>query len=171
MFTQELVLKQRTEFLHALCSSGSGQHLERVLDILLAKGELGWEDYQSIQVPGRTLYSNARQLLDLVYTKGEDSCRLFITAVEQVLPEAQRAGLSFSGWPSGLEGKEETQSPSAETLLAQRPSLVLRLQHCIDDVLEALVASGQFSSEERDEVQLPVHTLSQQVLSAPTSLI
>lgn len=167
--SQELLLKHRTAFLHALCGCGSAQHLERVLDILLAKGELGWEDYQSIQVPGRTLYSNARQLLDLVYTKGADSCGIFIAAVEQVLPEAQRAGLSLSGCPPSLEDQEKPQSASAETLVAQRPSLVCKLQGCIGGVLEALVDSGQFSSDECEEVQLPVYTPSQQVLPTPTS--
>ncbi|XP_017284162.1 nucleotide-binding oligomerization domain-containing protein 2 [Kryptolebias marmoratus] len=162
MFAQELLLRQRAEFLHALCSSGSAQHLESVVDILLAKGVLGWEDYQSLQFPGRTLYANARQLLDLVYTKGADGCGIFVAAVEQVLPEAQRASLSFSGCPPCLEDKEKTQSASAEKLLAQRPSLVCKLQGCIDAVLQALVESGQFSPEECDEVQLPVHTPSQQ---------
>lgn len=164
MFVQELVLKQRTEILHALCSSGSAEHLERVLDILLAQGELIWEDYQNIQVPGRALYTNARQLLDLVYTKGVDTCGLFLAALKQVLPEEQGAGLSFSGRCSNLEEKKEYQTTSTQTLLTQRPSLVSQLQGCIDGALEALVISGHFTSADCDEVRLPIHTPSQQVL-------
>ncbi|XP_040899882.1 nucleotide-binding oligomerization domain-containing protein 2 isoform X2 [Toxotes jaculatrix] len=162
MFIQELVLKQRTEILNALCSSGSAEHLERVLDILLAQGELTWEDYQNIQVPGRALYTNARQLLDLVYTKGVDTCELFLTALKLVLPEEQGAGLSFSGCCSNLEKKEESQNTATQALLTDRPSLVSKLQGCIDGALEALVVSGHFTSGDCNEVRLPIYTPSQQ---------
>ncbi|XP_039993838.1 nucleotide-binding oligomerization domain-containing protein 2 [Xiphias gladius] len=162
MLAQELVLKQRTEILHALCSSGSAEHLERVLDILLAQGELLWEDYQNIHVPGRPLYTNARQLLNLVYAKGVDTCELFLTALKQVLPEVQGAGLAFSGCCLNLEKKEEFQYTSTQTLLANRPSLVSKLQGCIDSALETLVVSGHFTSGDCDEVRLPIHTPSQQ---------
>ncbi|XP_010727427.3 nucleotide-binding oligomerization domain-containing protein 2 isoform X2 [Larimichthys crocea] len=162
MFAQEFVLKQRTEILHALCSSGSTEHLERVLDILLAQGELIWEDYQNIQVPDRALYTKARQLLDLVYTKGVDTCELFLAALKQVLPESQIVGLSFAGCNSNLEEKEEYQSTSTHTLLTQRPSLVSKLLGRIHGALEALVISGHFTSADCDEVRLPVYTPSQQ---------
>ncbi|XP_018522174.1 nucleotide-binding oligomerization domain-containing protein 2 [Lates calcarifer] len=162
MCAQELVLKQRTEILHALCSSGSAEHLERVLDILLAHGELLWEDYQNIQVLGRALYTNARWLLDLVYTKGVDTCEHFLTALKQVLPEEQGAALSFSGCCLNLEKREESQSTSTQTLLTHRPSLVSKLQGCIDGALEALVVSGHFNSGDCNEVRLPIHTPSQQ---------
>ncbi|KAG8001380.1 Nucleotide-binding oligomerization domain-containing protein 2 [Nibea albiflora] len=162
MFAQEFVLKQRTDLLHALCSSGSTEHLEQVLDILLAQGELIWEDYQNIQVPGRALYTKARQLLDLVYTKGVETCELFLAALKQVLPEAQIVGLSFAGCDSNLEEKEEHQSTSAHTLLTQRPSLVSKLLGRIDGALEALVISGHFTSADCNEVRLPVYTPSQQ---------
>ncbi|XP_041826593.1 nucleotide-binding oligomerization domain-containing protein 2 [Melanotaenia boesemani] len=160
MFAQELVLKHRTEILHALCSSGSTEHLERVLDILLSQEEIQSEDCQSIQVPGRALYTNARQLLDLVYTKGEDSCQLFFAALKQVLPEVQ--GSAFSSECSPSLDKKATPSTSTETLLTQRPSLVCKLQGCIDGALQALVETGHFSSAECDDVKLPVYTPSQQ---------
>lgn len=163
MFVQELVLKQRTEILHALCSSGSAEHLERVVDILLAQGELMWEDYQNIQVSGRALYTNARQLLDLVSTKGVGTCGIFLDALKQVLPDAQGVGHLFSGCYSNLEEKEEHQSTSSRILLTQRPSLVSKLQGCIDGALEALVISGHFTSADCNEVRLPIHTPSQQV--------
>lgn len=164
MFVQDLVLKQRVEILHALCSSGSPEYLERVLDILLAQGELSWEDYQSIQIPGRALYTNCRQLLDLVHTKGVDTCGIFLEALRQVLPEVQGVGLSFTGCYSNLEERGECQSTSCQMLQTQRPSLVSKLQGCIDGVLEALVISGHFTSAECDEVRLPIHTPPQQVL-------
>ncbi|XP_073320638.1 nucleotide-binding oligomerization domain-containing protein 2 isoform X2 [Pagrus major] len=128
MSVQELVLKQRTEILHALCSSGSAEHLEQVLDILLAQGELSWEEYQNIQV----------------------------------LPEAKGVGLSLSGCLSNLEGREEYQSTSSQTLLTQRPSLVSELQGCTDGALKALLASGLFTTADCDDVCLPIHTPSQQ---------
>ncbi|XP_078109112.1 nucleotide-binding oligomerization domain-containing protein 2 isoform X1 [Sander vitreus] len=162
MSVQELVLRQRTEILNALCSSGSAEHLEQVLDILLAQGELIWEDYQNIQVPGRALYTNARQLLDLVYTKGLETCGLFLAALKQVLPEVHGGGLTFSGCCSNLEEKEEYQSTSTQTLLTQRPSLVSKLQCCIDGAVKVLVISGHFTSADCDEVRLPIHTPSQQ---------
>ncbi|XP_035537984.1 nucleotide-binding oligomerization domain-containing protein 2 [Morone saxatilis] len=162
MSVQELVLKQRTEILHALCSSGSAEHLERILDILLAHGDLIWEEYQDIQVLGRALYTKARQLLDLVYTKGVDTSGLFLAALNQVLPEAQRVGLSFSGCCSNLEEKKKYQGTSTQILLTQRPSLVSQLQGCIDGALKALVISGHFTSADCDDVRLPIHTQSQQ---------
>uniref|UniRef100_A0A669DE77 Nucleotide-binding oligomerization domain containing 2 n=1 Tax=Oreochromis niloticus TaxID=8128 RepID=A0A669DE77_ORENI len=116
------VLKQRTKILHALCSSGSAEHLERVLDILLAKGALIWEDYQNIQA----------------------------------------VGLSFSESCSNLQENDECQSTSNQTLLAQRPSLVHKLQGCVDGVLAALLDSGHFSSADCDEVRLPIYTPTQQ---------
>lgn len=163
MSVQELVLKQRTEILHALCSSGSAEHLEQVLDVLLAEEELSWEEYQNVQVPGRALYTNARQLLDLVYTKGVDTCGLFLAALKQVLPEAKGVGFSLAGCRSSLEGKEEYQSTSSQTLLTQRPSLVRELQGCTDGALQALLISGLFTAADCDDVRLPIHTPSQQV--------
>ncbi|XP_061567121.1 nucleotide-binding oligomerization domain-containing protein 2 [Cololabis saira] len=162
MFAQELVLKRRTEILNALCSSGSSEHLEKVLDILLAQGRLTWEDYQGVQAPGRTLYANGRQLLDLIHTKGADTCGLFLAALEQVLPEEQRAAFSASGCSASLDETEKAQSSSAETLLTQRPSLVSKLQGRVDGALDALVESGHFSSTEYDDVRLPIHTPAQQ---------
>ncbi|XP_034536341.1 nucleotide-binding oligomerization domain-containing protein 2 [Notolabrus celidotus] len=162
MCAQELVLKQRTQILHALCSSGSAEHLEQVLDILFAQGELIWEDYQNIQVPGRALYTNARQLLDLVYTKGVHTCGIFLAALEQVLPEERGDGISFSGCCSELKEKDENQNTSAQTLLTQRPILVSKLQGCIEDALKTLVVSGHFTSADSHEVLVPLYTPSQQ---------
>ncbi|KAK2853541.1 hypothetical protein Q5P01_006202 [Channa striata] len=162
MFAHELVLKERGEILQALCSSGSAEHLERVLDILLSQEELIWEDYQDIQVPGRALYTKARQLLDLVSTKGVDTCAVFLAALKQVLPDAQRRDLSLSGCCANLIDKEQSQITCTQTLLTQRPSIVSKLQGCIDGTLEALAVSGHFTSEDYDEVRLPIHTPSQQ---------
>ncbi|KAM9860497.1 nucleotide-binding oligomerization domain-containing protein 2 [Aulostomus maculatus] len=160
MFAQELVLKQRTRILHVLCSSGSAEQLERVLDILLARGALIWEDYQCLQVPGSTLHARVRQLLDLVYTKGADTCESFLTALMQVLPEVLGAGLNFSRCWSNL-GKAE-ESTSLQTLLTQRPSLVSKLKENVDGALEVLLECGNFTAEDCNEVQLPIHTPSQQ---------
>ncbi|XP_076732086.1 nucleotide-binding oligomerization domain-containing protein 2 isoform X4 [Maylandia zebra] len=83
MLAEELVLKQRTKILHALCSSGSAEHLERVLDILLAQGALIWEDYQNIQ---------ARRLLDHVRSRGD----LAASVLLQYIHQKQEPGLPLN---------------------------------------------------------------------------
>lgn len=163
MRVQDLVLNQRTQILNVLCSSGSAEPLERVTDVLLSQGELTWEDYQSIHVSGRPLYTNARQLLDLVHLKGDRGCGLLLGALRQLLPEEQAAGLSLPAHCSGPEVREECQGTFCQTLLSQRPSLVSTLQHCVAGALEALVTSGLFTPADRDEIHLPLHTPSQQV--------
>ncbi|XP_054627877.1 nucleotide-binding oligomerization domain-containing protein 2 isoform X1 [Dunckerocampus dactyliophorus] len=162
MMAQEYVMKQRTEILRAVCSSGSAEHLERVLDVLLAHGELSWEEYQCIQVQGRPLYTNARHLLDIVYTKGLATCEIFVAALQQVLPEGQGAGLCFPGDISKVEERKEAGRTSTETLLSQRPSLVGKLQGCVGGALEALLQLGHFTSGDCDEIRLPIHTPTQQ---------
>uniref|UniRef100_G3PWS9 Nucleotide-binding oligomerization domain containing 2 n=1 Tax=Gasterosteus aculeatus aculeatus TaxID=481459 RepID=G3PWS9_GASAC len=119
-------------------------------------------DYQNIQVPGRSLYTKTRQLLDLVHAKGVDTCVLFYAALKQVLPEGQGAGFSFPGIGSNGEEKEDHPSTSTRTLLAQRPSLVSELQGCVEDALHALVITGHFTSADCNDVRLPVYTPSQQ---------
>lgn len=160
---QDLVLNQRAQILKVLCTRGSAEPLEHVTDILLAQGELTWEDYQSIHVLGRPLYTNTRQLLDLVYLKGENACSVFLGALKQVLPEEQAPGLSFpADWPK-VEVKEQCQNTFCQTLLTQRPSLVSALQRCIDGALEALLTSGHFTSTDCDEIHLSLHTPSKKV--------
>uniref|UniRef100_A0A3P9MML7 Nucleotide binding oligomerization domain containing 2 n=1 Tax=Oryzias latipes TaxID=8090 RepID=A0A3P9MML7_ORYLA len=158
----ERLLKQRTEILRALCSGGSAEHLESILDILVAQEEITWEDYQNVQVTGRPLNSNARNLLDLVYTKGADTCELFLAALKQILPKEQGAGLCFLEHSSTLDELEVTQRTWTETVLKRRPSLVWKLQGSVHDAVEALVESGHFSSADANEVLLPVYTPSQQ---------
>lgn len=162
MLAQERVLRQRTEIVNALCCSGSSEYLERVLDILLAKGQLTWEDYQSIQVPGRALHANVRQLLDLVYTKGVETCMHLLSTLKQVLPDA---ALCYSESISNANIKEEHQNTSAQTLVTQRPDLVNELKDCVDGVLETLIASGHFTSADCEEVKRPILTPFQQARS------
>ncbi|XP_029904438.1 nucleotide-binding oligomerization domain-containing protein 2 [Myripristis murdjan] len=163
MSAQELVLRQRTEILHALCSSRSSEILERVLDMLLARGTLVWEDYQNIQISGTALGTSARQLLDLVYTKGVEACGFLLAVLNHVLSEAQKAGLSFGAYSSDPELTEAPCGASAtQTLLTERPGLVSKLRGCIDGALHVLVESGSFTSTDCDEVQLPIFTPSQQ---------
>lgn len=154
------MLRQRTEIVNALCCSGSSEYLERVLDILLAKGQLTWEDYQSIQVPGRALHANVRELLDLVYTKGVETCMHLLSTLKQVLPDA---ALCYSESISNANIKEAHQNTSAQTLVTQRPDLVNELKDCVDGVLETLIASGHFTSADCEEVKRPILTPFQQV--------
>nr|QAA92196.1 nucleotide-binding oligomerization domain-containing protein 2 [Plecoglossus altivelis] len=163
MSAQQLVLRQRAELLQTLCSSGTSESLESVLDLLLATGTLVWEDYQTVQVPCRPLCSNVRELLDLVYTKGEEACVLLLTSIRQVLPEVQRAGLCFGHCDdSDLEQSRRKPDSATQILLSERPGLVKRLRDCIDEALRVLLDVGSFTVCDYDEVQLRVHTPSQQ---------
>ena len=163
MGAQQLVLRQRAELVQILCSSGASESLESVLDLLLATGVLVWEDYQTVRVPSRTLCSNVRELLDLVYTKGEEACKLLLASIRQVLPEVQRAGLCFGHCDSDLEQSRKKPDSAAQILLSERPGLVKRLRDCIEGALRILLEVGSFTVRDCDEVQLCVHTPSQQV--------
>ncbi|KAM9817406.1 nucleotide-binding oligomerization domain-containing protein 2 [Neosynchiropus ocellatus] len=161
MCAKELVLKRRTQILNALCDSGSAERLERVLDVLLAHGELQWEEYQGVQIQSRTLYGNGRHLLDLVHVKGERTCELFLGALKQVLPEALGAGLRFGDSDSEVDDSGPAQSSAAQNLLTQRPRLVGVLQGCIDGALDTLVKAGHLTSVDCSQIQLAIHTPSQ----------
>ncbi|XP_067104869.1 nucleotide-binding oligomerization domain-containing protein 2 isoform X1 [Osmerus mordax] len=162
MSAQQLVLRQRAELVQTLCSSGASESLESVLDLLLAIGVLVWEDYQTVRVPCRTLCSNVRELLDLVYSKGEEACALLLASIRQVLPEVQRAGLCFGHCDSDLEQSRKKPDSAAQILLSERPGLVKRLRDCIEGALRILLEVGSFTVCDCDEVQLRVHTPSQQ---------
>ncbi|XP_055010397.1 nucleotide-binding oligomerization domain-containing protein 2 isoform X2 [Boleophthalmus pectinirostris] len=156
MLAQEFVLRQRADIVHALCRSGSSEYLESVLDILLSQEQLTWEDYQNILVPGRSLHTNARQLLDLVFSKGVETCLHLTAALKQVLPK-------LTGAQSIEITNEERATTSTHALVTQRARLVRELKDSLDGLLDALVASGHFSSVDCDEVNLPIRTPLQQV--------
>ncbi|XP_076855860.1 nucleotide-binding oligomerization domain-containing protein 2 [Brachyhypopomus gauderio] len=163
MCAQQLVLRQRVELLRALCCGGTSEPLDCVLDLLLSWGVLVWEEYQSVQMLTKPLCSNTRDLLDLVFSKGDEACSLLLAAFNQVLPEAQKAGLCFGkGSPSGRDAKRN-QSTTCQVLLTDRPVLVRKLRDHIDSALGALVEAGCFTSKDCDEVLLPVYTASQKV--------
>uniref|UniRef100_A0A8C1NLU5 Nucleotide-binding oligomerization domain-containing protein 2-like n=1 Tax=Cyprinus carpio TaxID=7962 RepID=A0A8C1NLU5_CYPCA len=161
MTAHQLILKQRAELLAVLCGGGSAEPLDCVLDLLLACEVLVWEDYLSIRVAEKPLCSNVRQLLDMVYDKGEDACSLLLAAMSQVLPEEQKAGLCF-GKECAVVGKDRPDTATL-TLLADRPVLVRKLRDNIDGALNALLTTGCFTIKDCDAVQLPVYTPSQQV--------
>uniref|UniRef100_A0A8B9J9Y8 Nucleotide binding oligomerization domain containing 2 n=1 Tax=Astyanax mexicanus TaxID=7994 RepID=A0A8B9J9Y8_ASTMX len=163
MSGQQLVLRQRTELLGALCCGGTVEPLDCVLDLLLSWGVIVWEDYLSVREPAKPLCSSARELLDLVYNKGEESCLLLLSAFKQVLPDAQKAGLCFGkSFAAGKDAKR-TSTNASQTLMTDRPALVRKIRDHIDGVLEALVNAGCFTSKDCDEVMLPVYTPSQKV--------
>lgn len=169
MTAHQLILKQRAELLAVLCGGGSAEPLDCVLDLLLACEVLVWEDYLSIRVAEKPLCSNVRQLLDMVYDKGEDACSLLLAAMSQVLPEEQKAGLCF-GKECAVVGKDRPDTATL-TLLADRPVLVRKLRDNIDGALNALLTTGCFTIKDCDAVQLPVYTPSQQVTCLNTTLI
>lgn len=161
MNAQQLILTQRAELLAVLCGGGSDEPVESVLDLLLAHDVLVWEDYLRVRVAEKPLCANIRQLLDLVYNKGEDACSHFLTAVDQILFEEQKAGLCF-GNGCAVVSKDRPDTATS-TLLADRPVLVRRLRDNIDKALNVLLTTGCFTIKDCDSVQLPVYTPSQQV--------
>ncbi|XP_059368574.1 nucleotide-binding oligomerization domain-containing protein 2-like [Carassius carassius] len=161
MSTPQLILKQRAELLAVLCGGGSAEPLDCVLDLLLAWEVLVWDDYLSIQVVEKALSYKVRQLLDVVYDKGEDACSLLLAAMNQVLPEEQKTGLCF-GEECAVVGKNRPDTATL-TLLADRPVLVRKLRDNIDGALNVLLTTGYFTIKDCDVVQLPVYTPSQQV--------
>ncbi|XP_058237463.1 nucleotide-binding oligomerization domain-containing protein 2 [Hemibagrus wyckioides] len=163
MCAQQLVLRQRTELLGALCCGGTAEPLDCVLDLLLSWDVLIWEDYHNVQSISKPLCSRTRDLLDLVYTKGEESCSLLLAAFDQVLPEAQKAGLCFGKAHSKPRDIKKTPTSASEALLIDRPALVKKIRDHLDGVLDALVEAGCFTSQDFDEVLLPVYTSSQKV--------
>ncbi|KAB5525855.1 hypothetical protein PHYPO_G00145020 [Pangasianodon hypophthalmus] len=161
MCAQQLVLRQRTELLGALCCGGTAEPLDSVLDLLLSWDVLVWEDYHNVQGLSKPLCSKTRDLLDLVYTKGEEACSLLLAAFDQVLPEAQKAGLYFGKGNSRRRDIKKTPTSTSEALLIDRPALVKKVRDHLDGVLDALMEAGCFTSQDCDEVLLPVHTRSQ----------
>lgn len=168
MCAQQLVLRQRTELLGALCCGGTSEPLDSVLDLLLSWDVLVWEDYHNVQGPAKPLCSKTRDLLDLVYTKGEEACSLLLAAFDQVLPEAQKAGLCFGKSISGRKDIKKTPSSASEALLIDRPTLVKKIRDHLDGVLDALMKAGCFTSQDCDEVLLPIYTRSQKVSNSST---
>ncbi|KAK7913497.1 hypothetical protein WMY93_013708 [Mugilogobius chulae] len=156
MLPQEFVLRRRADIVDALCISGSSEYLESVLDILLSQEQLTWEDYHNVLVPGRPLHANARQLLDIVFSKGVEPCVDLMTALKQVLTE--------STYARGIEDiNEERATASTHTLMTQRARLVHELPNSLDELLNILVASGHFAAADYEMVKRPIRTPSQQV--------
>ncbi|KAL4642211.1 NOD2a protein-like [Arapaima gigas] len=163
MSAERLLRIQRERLLGALCCGGMTEALESVLDLLLAWDVLQWEDYQILRPSERPLYHSARELLDLVGSKGEVACELLLTALNDILHKAQKVGLSFGAVRSdGLGAQWPLPTTAVQTLQVDRPCLVKRLRGHVAAALDVLVESGDLTVYESDEVQLPIHTPSQQ---------
>ncbi|TST35098.1 Nucleotide-binding oligomerization domain-containing protein 2 [Bagarius yarrelli] len=163
MPAQQLVLRQRVELLEALCCSGTTEPLDSVLDLLLSWDVLIWEDYHNVQSFNKPLCSKTRDLLDLVYNKGEEACSLLLAALDQVLPEAQKVGLCFGKDNSKQRDIKKIPTNATDALLIDRPALVKKVRDHVDGLLDALMDAGCFTSQDCDEVLLPVYTRSQKV--------
>lgn len=162
-----LLQQQRVGLLQVLCSSGTAEVLESVLDRLLAWDVLQWEDCQSLRPPNRPLSTSARELLDVVASKGEEACGALLVALDQVLPGAQKGSLSLGvGGGGPLLADRPGPSTDSQMLRSERPRLVARLRPCIGAALRALVQSGSLTTYDCDEVQLPINTPAQQASAA-----
>ncbi|XP_069037418.1 nucleotide-binding oligomerization domain-containing protein 2 isoform X2 [Lepisosteus oculatus] len=161
MRAQLLVQTQRTELVRVL-GGGAADGLESVLDLLLAWDVLLGEDYESLRAPGQALHVTARELLDLLWSKGEMACQFLLTAIGQVLPQDQKAGLSLGNCSCPVRGAEQIPSTGTRTLQRERPSLVRKLHGNTGGALRTLREAGCFSAYDCDEVLLPIYTPSQQ---------
>ncbi|XP_063044004.1 nucleotide-binding oligomerization domain-containing protein 2 [Engraulis encrasicolus] len=163
MSAQQLVLRQRAELVQALCCGGTAEPLDSVLDLLLSWSAFEWEDYLNVCCgTAKTLCSRSRELLDLAYSKGDDACCHLLTAFHQVLPDAQKDTLNF-GSTYTAQKSQEGEISATLTLLGDRPGLVTKLRNSVDEALDELVQKGFLTSSECEDIQLPVHTASQQV--------
>uniref|UniRef100_A0AAV2LPS5 CARD domain-containing protein n=1 Tax=Knipowitschia caucasica TaxID=637954 RepID=A0AAV2LPS5_KNICA len=156
---QEFVLTRRADIVRALCCSGSSEHLESVLDVLLSREQLTWEDHLNVLVPGRPIHTSTRRLLDLVCCKGAEMCAHLVTALKLVLPESKLE--------EGISGVSEERAGECmiptRSLVTQRAKLVLELRDSLGGLLDVLVTTGHFTSADVEAVKLPIKTPSQQV--------
>ncbi|XP_074067443.1 nucleotide-binding oligomerization domain-containing protein 2 isoform X2 [Macrotis lagotis] len=152
MCTQEFFQTQRSQLVRRLALR-SLENFESVLDYLLSWEVLTWEDYESVSLPGQPLSTLARRLLDIVWNKGGQSCKLLLVAVriaegadEQTEPPRQ--------WSQNV-------SCPAQDLQRHRPVIVRKIYGHVEDILNLLLERGFISKYECDEIRLPIFTSSQ----------
>ncbi|XP_029464384.1 nucleotide-binding oligomerization domain-containing protein 2 isoform X2 [Rhinatrema bivittatum] len=153
MCAQEFLKRQRSHLVSTL-GGGSVENFENVLDYLIAWDVLTWEDYENVSIQGQTLCRWARNLLDIIWSKGERSGELLGAALQAA--ERGSAGLDLA-----LQGFEDF-SPASKNLQKHRPLIVRKIHGHVQNVLIFLLDRGFITRYECDEIQLPIYTPSQQ---------
>ncbi|XP_069495566.1 nucleotide-binding oligomerization domain-containing protein 2 isoform X2 [Ambystoma mexicanum] len=154
MCAQELHKAHRSRLVAAL-AGGSVENFESVLDYLLSWDVLSWEDYESVNVRGRSLPSLARGLLDILWCKGDQVYGLLVAALGE-------EGAGRQPVQARLPELEEL-SEAPIYLKKHRPAIVGRVHGHVEHTLKYLLNANFVSKYECDEIQLPIYTPSQQV--------
>nr|XP_033798778.1 nucleotide-binding oligomerization domain-containing protein 2 isoform X2 [Geotrypetes seraphini] len=153
MCAQEILRRQRSHLVSKL-ASGSMDNFETVLDYLVAWDVLTREDYESVTIPGQALCKLVRNLLDIIWNKGEKSCEFLIAALQEVERKSQRTEFTSQSY--------EALSSPLENLQKYRPLIVRKLHNHVQSLLIFLLNQGFITKYECDEIQLSIYTPSQQ---------
>ncbi|XP_043937924.1 nucleotide-binding oligomerization domain-containing protein 2 [Protopterus annectens] len=159
MSAQQDLRDQRDQLVTNL-GRGAAENFQSILDLLLSWEVLTWEDYESINIPVYSQSNSVRTLLDIVSSKGEQACELFVSAFKTVHRGTHE---TESALPTALSAVQRKESCSAVlTLQKLRPVLVKKIHSYVGNILKELLAKGLFTTFECDEIQLPINTPSQQ---------
>ncbi|XP_066285780.1 uncharacterized protein [Branchiostoma lanceolatum] len=117
--------------------------VEPILDHLLSRDILTVEECANIKA-NSIQQEKARALLEIVGTKGEVACNVFIDVLKEVSPHAAEI---IQGRASAQLYKEEK-----DPLEMNRPELVYTLKH-VEPILDRLLSRGSLSDEECNRIR------------------
>lgn len=154
MCAQDAFQTQRSQLVELLVS-GSLEGFESILDRLLSREVLSWEDYEGLSLVGQPISHLARRLLDTIWNKGTWGCEQLTAAVREAQADSQ---------PPELPSSWDPHSPHpARDLQSHRPAIVRRLYGHVEGVLDLTQQRGFISQYETDEIRRPIFTSSQRV--------
>ncbi|XP_055268776.1 nucleotide-binding oligomerization domain-containing protein 2 isoform X2 [Moschus berezovskii] len=152
MCAQDAFQTQRSQLVELLVS-GSLEGFESILDRLLSREVLSWEDYEGLSLVGQPISHLARRLLDTIWNKGAWGCEQLTAAVREAQADSQ---------PPELPSSWDPHSPHpARDLQSHRPAIVRRLYGHVEAVLDLTQQRGFISQYETDEIRRPIFTSSQ----------
>ncbi|KAI4571853.1 hypothetical protein MJG53_013959 [Ovis ammon polii x Ovis aries] len=152
MCAQDAFQTQRSQLVELLVS-GSLEGFESIVDRLLSREVLSWEDYEGLSLVGQPISHLARRLLDTIWNKGAWGCEQLTAAVQEAQADSQ---------PPELPSSWDPHSPHpARDLQSHRPAIVRRLYGHVEGVLDLTQQRGFISQYETDEIRRPIFTSSQ----------
>ncbi|XP_053305528.1 nucleotide-binding oligomerization domain-containing protein 2 [Spea bombifrons] len=153
MSALQSVITKRDHFVSILAFGGSREKYESLLDYLLSWEVLNWEEYEKVSILGQPLSSLVRELLDILTCKGEDGCRLFLDALDEMANGPHEDGNCLH--------TPEDLSKVLSYLRRERPRIVRKIHNHIDEIFNHLVTQDCMSKYEADSLQLPIYSPSQ----------
>ncbi|KAJ1072559.1 hypothetical protein K5549_011785 [Capra hircus] len=152
MCAQDAFQTQRSQLVELLVSV-SLEGFESIVDRLLSREVLSWEDYEGLSLVGQPISHLARRLLDTIWNKGAWGCEQLTAAVREAQADSQ---------PPELPSSWDPHSPHpARDLQSHRPAIVRRLYGHVEGVLDLTQQRGFISQYETDEIRRPIFTSSQ----------